>query len=69
MNPYLLLCFMSAAKMVNCLEPIDIYWNISNPIFSGGFGDHYENIIEVNRDTHPWEYDQVQTSFYIKKRK
>jgi len=45
--------------MVNCIEPIDIYWNISNPIFSGGFGDHYENIIEVNRDTHPWEYDQV----------
>jgi len=40
-------------------QPLDVYWNISNPIFSGGFGADYQNIIEVNKDTHPYEYDQV----------
>jgi len=40
-------------------RPIDVYWNISNPIFSGGYGADYQNIIEVNKNTHPWEYDQV----------
>ena len=44
---------------VRATQPIDVYWNISNPIFSGGYGEDYQNIIEVNKDTLPWEYDQV----------
>ena len=50
---------LSLVTAVSSLKPIDVYWNISNPIFSAGFGSGYENVIEVNRDTHPWEYDQV----------
>ena len=60
MNPLLLISTLVAtARTVTGLKPIDVYWNISNPIFSGGYGEDYENVIEVNRDTHPWEYDQV----------
>jgi len=61
MNPLLLLisALVATARTVTGLKPIDVYWNISNPIFSGGYGEDYENVIEVNRDTHPWEYDQV----------
>jgi len=36
------------------IKPIDVYWNTSNPVFSG-----YNHVIEVNKDNHPWEYDQV----------
>ena len=62
MNPSLVLFFLSEVMTQSWgLKPIDVYWNISNPIFSGGFGSEYENVIEVNRDTHPWEYDQVST--------
>ena len=39
---------------VRGIKPIDVYWNISNPIFSGP-----NPVIEVNKDNHPWEYDQV----------
>ena len=62
MNPFLALALLfSSSRAVYGMEPLDVYWNISNPIFSGGYGDGYENVIEVNRDTHPWEYDQVLT--------
>lgn len=61
MKPFLpLAILLSSMRTVTGLKPIDVYWNISNPIFSGGYGDGYENVIEVNRDTHPWEYDQVR---------
>lgn len=60
MNPFLVLFFLFEVMSQSWgLKPIDVYWNISNPIFSSGFGSEYENVIEVNRDTHPWEYDQV----------
>lgn len=31
----------------------NIHWNASNPIFKT------DNVIEINRGNHPWEYDQV----------
>lgn len=36
------------------LAPKNLYWNSSNPIFGQG-----DLVYEVNRDNHPWEYDQV----------
>jgi len=60
MNPFFVAIFiLSVMRTCQSVKPIDVYWNISNPIFSGGYGADYENVIEVNRDTHPWEYDQV----------
>ena len=56
---------LSLVTAVSSLKPIDVYWNISNPIFSAGFGSGYENVIEVNRDTHPWEYDQVSGTLRV----
>merc|ERR1719383_1060037 len=35
-------------------DPISIYWNTSNPVFSSG-----PPSIEVNRDTGPWQFDQI----------
>lgn len=35
-------------------DPINIYWNSSNPIFSSTSPS-----IEVNRDTGPWQFDQI----------
>ena len=61
MNPFLPLLILCEVMTQSWgLKPIDVYWNISNPIFSAGFGAEYENVIEVNRDTHPWQYDQVR---------
>ena len=61
MNPFLVFLFLFEVIGQSCgLKPIDVYWNISNPIFSGGgFGSEYVNVIELNKDKHPWEYDQV----------
>jgi len=35
-------------------EPINIYWNTSNPVFAAT-----SPTIEVNRDTGPWQFDQI----------
>jgi len=61
MNPFLVLFFLFEVIAQSWgVKPIDVYWNITNPIFSGGdFGSQFENVIELNKDTHPWEYDQV----------
>ena len=59
MRPSLVTVLALLTESVWAAEPITVYWNISNPIFSGGFGADYKNVIEVNKDTHPWEYDQV----------
>jgi hypothetical protein len=37
-------------------RPIDVYWNVSNPLFSQ---DAREVVIAVNENTGPWDYDQV----------
>jgi hypothetical protein len=37
-------------------RPIDVYWNVSNPLFSQ---DAREVVITVNENTGPWDYDQV----------
>jgi hypothetical protein len=37
-------------------RPIDVYWNVSNPLFSQ---DDREVVIAVNENTGPWDYDQV----------
>ena len=67
MNPFFVAIFiLSVMRTCQSVKPIDVYWNISNPIFSGGYGADYENVIEVNRDTHPWEYDQVGTRVIFK---
>ena len=58
-TPTILTVVLSVILPVRATQPIDVYWNISNPIFSGGFGAEYQNIIEVNKDLLPWEYDQV----------
>lgn len=52
----MLLVFLTALLRVTVAkEPIDIYWNISNTVFN----DARVPLVEVNRDTLPWEYDQV----------
>ena len=67
MNPFFVAIFiLSVMRTCQSVKPIDVYWNISNPIFGGGYGADYENVIEVNRDTHPWEYDQVGTRVIFK---
>ena len=58
MNTHVL-TLASVIAAARAAQSIDVYWNISNPIFSGGYGSDYENIIVVNQDTHPYEYDQV----------
>ena len=62
MNPFLVLLFLfEVIAQSQSLKPIDVYWNISNPIFSGGgYSSEYVNVIELNKDKHPWEYDQVR---------
>jgi len=55
MNP--LLISLIASFWLKCtmgIKPIDVYWNTSNPVFSDRIP-----VIEVNKDNHPWEYDQV----------
>ncbi len=37
-------------------RPIDVYWNVSNPLFSQ---EAREVVITVNENTGPWDYDQV----------
>ena len=36
-------------------DPINIYWNSTNPIFSSS----NPTLIDVNKNTGPWEYDQI----------
>ena len=60
MNTHVLIVIAKVIVCSRAVRPIDVYWNISNPIFSGGYGADYQNIIEVNKNTHPWEYDQVR---------
>lgn len=50
---FLLLLLFLGSK-VSSLVPTSLYWNSTNPIFRAG-----EVVLEVNRDNHPWEYDQV----------
>jgi len=40
---------------VSSREPINIFWNTSNTLFSSGTPP----TIEVNRDTGPWQFDQI----------
>eukprot|EP00092_Neocalanus_flemingeri_P000327 GFUD01000349.1.p1 GENE.GFUD01000349.1~~GFUD01000349.1.p1 ORF type:complete len:269 (+),score=44.81 GFUD01000349.1:138-944(+) len=54
MNPLITFIVVVSLGGVMGIKPIDVYWNISNPVFSG-----YNHVIEVNKDNHPWEYDQV----------
>ena len=67
MNPFLVLFFLFEVIAQSWgVKPIDVYWNITNPIFSGGeFGSQFENVIELNKDTHPWEYDQVSQLWVV----
>ncbi|GAB6028760.1 hypothetical protein CHUAL_004577 [Chamberlinius hualienensis] len=57
---FLLLLFFTFLESfplnVTCAKLPDIYWNSSNPIFRIDNTDH---IIDVNRNSVPYEYDQV----------
>jgi len=47
---------MTLGLPVTCgREPINIFWNTSNTLFAAGTPP----TIEVNRDTGPWQFDQV----------
>jgi len=54
MNPLITIVVIVSLGGVKGIKPIDVYWNTSNPMFSGP-----NHVIEVNKDNHPWEYDQV----------
>jgi hypothetical protein len=65
----LLLLLLLSVKHVNMLlllllllvvaegrDPINIYWNSSNPMFSASSSP---TLLDVNKNTGPWEYDQI----------
>jgi len=50
---WLVHCFWARSSTTATI-PTNLYWNSTNPLF------HQEEVVlEVNKDNHPWQYDQV----------
>ncbi len=61
-----LLLIISLLASSSSRRPMDIYWNISNPLFwPGDSSSTREYVISVNEETGPWDYDQVRKKILI----
>ena len=56
-NVCLLLCFfIDGLSLVACKRSHYVYWNSTNTMFNS---DTAQNILDVNQNNLPWEYDQL----------
>ena len=53
---YIILILFHLAATTNSIKTHVIHWNASNPMFRI---DRNDNVIDINGENHPWEYDQV----------
>ena len=55
LSRFLVLLMMLLGEVAGSREPTNVYWNTSNPAFRSTANP----AIEVNGDTGPWQFDQI----------